>query len=512
MTDAAPAPARVINKTGITVSIMLATIMNALDTTIANVALPHIQGSVSASQEQIAWVLTSYIVAATIMTPLSGWLAGRIGRKHLFLISIAGFTVASALCGMANSLFEIVAFRLLQGMFGASLIPLSQAVLLDINPKEKHGQAMAIWSAGSMLGPIMGPTIGGFLTENYSWRWVFYINLPVGLLAFAGVWFFMTNRKQLTNKPFDFFGFMSLAIFIAAFQLMLDRGPSQDWWGSREICTEAVVAVIAFYLFVAHSFTAKNPFFDKALLRDRTFVIATIIGAIIGLLVYSVMALLPVMMQTTMGYPVMTTGLVSMPRGLGTFFAMFFIGRAMGRMDTRILLGAGLIFSAIASWQMTHFSLDMGMGPLIISGVFQGIGTGMVFVPLATMAFSTLDPRFRAEGSSVFTLVRNLGSAGGISVVQALLSSNTEAVHNSLVQHITPDNPVLNAYLPGAMSLGSAGGLEALNGEITRQATMVAYIDNFQLTLILCFLAMPLVMLLRRPPPQNNDAPHVAVE
>jgi DHA2 family multidrug resistance protein len=509
MADAAPA--RGINKTGITVSIMLATIMNALDTTIANVALPHIQGSVSASQEQIAWVLTSYIVAATIMTPLSGWLAGRIGRKHLFLISIAGFTAASALCGMANSLVEIVGFRLLQGMFGASLIPLSQAVLLDINPKEKHGQAMAIWSAGSMLGPIMGPTIGGFLTENYSWRWVFYINLPVGILAFAGVWFFMTNRKQVTNKPFDTFGFMSLAIFIAAFQLMLDRGPSQDWFSSKEICIELVTAIIAFYLFVTHSLTAKHPFFDRAMMKDRSFVVATLIGMIVGVLVMSIMALLPVMLQTTMGYPVMTTGLVSMPRGLGTFFAMFFIGRAMGRIDTRLILAAGLVFSAVASWQMTHFSLEMGMGPLIISGLFQGVGTGMVFVPLATLAFSTLDPKFRAEGSSIFTLVRNLGSAGGISVVQALLTSNTQAVHSSLASHISPDSAVLNAYLPGSMNLGSAGGLEALNAEITRQATMVAYIDNFRLTLILSILALPMVLILRRPP-SNSDAPDVIVE
>ena len=296
------------NKWAITISIMLATVMNSLDTTIANVALPHIQGSVSASQDQITWVLTSYIVAATIMTPMTGWLSGRIGRKLLFQVSIFGFTVASVLCGMAGSLGQIVGFRLLQGLFGAALIPLSQAVLLDIWPKEKHGFAMAVWAAGAILGPIMGPALGGYLTDNYSWRWVFFINIPIGILAYTGVWMFISNNKHDIPKKFDFFGFGMLTMFIAAFQLMLDRGPTQDWFSSAEIWTEALVAGTALYLFTVHSLTAKNPFFDRALMRDRSFVVATVVGFFLGILLYSSMALLPALLEVLMGYPVVTTG------------------------------------------------------------------------------------------------------------------------------------------------------------------------------------------------------------
>src|SRR6185369_1507584 len=266
------------NRWPITISIMLATVMNSLDTTIANVALPHIQGSVSASADQITWVLTSYIVSAAIMTPLSGWMADRIGRKRMFLVSIGGFTVASMLCGIATSLPEIVIFRVLQGVFGAALIPLSQAVLLDINPPEKHGQAMAVWGAGAILGPILGPVLGGWLTDNLSWRWVFFINLPIGILAFLGVWLFIQENKHDNPKKFDFFGFGTLIVFIGAFQLFLDRGPSQDWFGSRETWIEFIVAVTALWLFVVQTLTAEHPFFDRALSRDRNFVTSTVFG------------------------------------------------------------------------------------------------------------------------------------------------------------------------------------------------------------------------------------------
>ncbi|MGZ3315661.1 MAG: DHA2 family efflux MFS transporter permease subunit, partial [Caulobacteraceae bacterium] len=335
---------------------MLATIMVSLDTTIANVALPHIQGSVSASQDQITWVLTSYIVASTIMTPMTGWLSGRIGRKQVFLVSIIGFTIASMLCGMAGSLFQIVLFRLLQGLFGAALIPLSQAVLLDIYPREQHGQAMAIWGMGALLGPIMGPALGGWLTDNLDWRWVFYINLPIGILAWLGVWMFISNNKHDIPKPFDFFGFGMLTMFIGAFQLMLDRGPTQDWFSSREIWTEAIVAGVTLYLFTVHSMTAKNPFFDRALIRDRSFVVATVVGFFLGILLYSSMALLPSMLEGLMGYPVVTTGLVMMPRGVGAFIGMFTVGRLVGRIDSRLLVALGMVLMGSAARMMSHFS------------------------------------------------------------------------------------------------------------------------------------------------------------
>jgi DHA2 family multidrug resistance protein len=497
-------------KWAITISIMLATVMNSLDTTIANVALPHIQGSVSASQDQITWVLTSYIVAATIMTPMTGWLSGRIGRKQLFLISIAGFTVASALCGMAQSLVQIVGFRLLQGLFGAALIPLSQAVLLDIWPKEQHGQAMAIWVAGAILGPIMGPALGGYLTDNFSWRWVFYINLPIGVMAYAGVWMFISNNKHDISKPFDFFGFGCMVVFIAAFQLMLDRGPTQDWFGSVEIWTEAVMAGLALYLFVVHSATTKNPFFDRALLRDRSFVVASVMGFFLGVLLYSTMALLPAMLEVLMGYPVVTTGLVMMPRGIGAFIATFAVGRLVGKVDSRILVGVGLMFSALSAWQMSKFSIDMPSGPLMVSAVIQGLGTGMIFVPLTSLAFATMNPVYRAEGSSLFTLIRNLGSSAGISVVEALQTNNVEVVHQGLVGRVTAGNPQL-AMLPAAINPSTTAGAAALNAEVTRQAAMVAYLDDFWLMLIITIVVVPLLFLMSAPR-QKLDPAHAAVD
>lgn len=495
----------------ITVCVMLATLMNSLDLTIANVALPHMQGELSASADQMSWVLTSYIVAAAIMTPLSGWLADRIGRKLLFLISIAGFTAASMLCGAATSLPAIVAFRLLQGLFGAALVPLSQAVLLDINPPEKHGQAMAVWGAGALIGPILGPALGGWLTDNLNWRWVFYINLPIGILAFIGVWTFLGRRTQRPKRTFDFFGFGTLAVFIGAFQLVLDRGPSQDWFGATEIWVEAITAGLSLYLFVVHSATTSNPFFPKALLQDRNFAAASLIGFFIGALLFGTLALLPPMLEGLFDYPVVTTGLVTMPRGLGSFAAMFLVGRLVGRVDTRLVLAVGISMSAFSMWLMTQFSLEMTAWPLIISGLIQGVGTGLVFVPLATIAFATLDAKYRGDGASVFTLLRNLGSSAGISVLGALLTQNAEVSRSDLTPHVTPDNPIVQLFA-SALNLSTPSGLAAVSGEINRQASMVAYIDDFQLMLIGSIAILPLLLLMSGPKRRQKVDVHALAE
>jgi DHA2 family multidrug resistance protein len=486
------------NRAAVTVSIMLATVMQSLDTTIANVALPHMQGSVSASQDQITWVLTSYIVASAIATPLTGWLSDRIGRKLLFLIAIAGFTVASMLCGMAENLAEIVLFRLFQGLFGAFLIPLSQAVLLDIYPPKMHGQAMAIWGAGAILGPILGPFLGGLLTEQLTWRWVFYINLPVGILAFLGVWTFITHDVKRAAKRFDFLGFGTLALFIAAFQLMLDRGPTLDWFGSGEIVGWLVLAVAALWIFLVHTTTTDHPFFDRGLLRDRNFVVCTIFGFFVGVLLFSTMAILPPMMQGVLGYPVLTSGIVSMPRGVGAFVSMFFVGRLVGRVDIRFLLATGLGLNCIALWQMTQFDLSMTQTPLVTSGLLQGFGTGLIFVPMSALAFATLDPRLRGEGSGVNTLIRSLGMAAGISIVQALQVQNTVTMRASMTEYVRPDNPVF-AATAGILNPSSMAGLAALNGELGRQAAMVAYVDGFRLLLWMTLAIFPLLLLMRKP-------------
>jgi DHA2 family multidrug resistance protein len=471
--------------------------------------LPHIQGSVSASAEQITWVLTSYIVAAAIMTPMTGWLSGRIGRKLLFLISIVGFTIASMLCGAATSLFEIVLFRLLQGLFGASLIPLSQAVLLDINPPEKHGQAMAVWGMGVMLGPILGPGLGGWLTDNFSWRWVFYINLPVGILAFMWVWLFIKDNKHDNPKPFDFFGFGSLVTFVAAAQMFCDRGPSQDWFASKEVWTELIVAVVAFYLFITHTITSKHPFFDRALSRDRNFVVATVFGFALGVLLFSTLALLPPMLQNLMGYPVMTSGLVTMPRGIGTLLSMFVVGRLMGRVDTRLILLTGFSLSALALWQMSNFSLDMGMTPVVVSGLIQGFGIGLIFVPLSALAFATLNPSLRAEASAVYNLVRNLGSSVGISAVIAMQTYLGNVSHADQAAHVDPTNPFLSQVLPAG---GGAAAIEGLNAEITRQAAMVSYVDVFRMMVFMTLAVIPLLLLLSKPKSTKVDPAHAVAD
>ena len=499
------------NRGLITVAIMLATIMQALDTTIANVALPHMQGSLSASQDQIAWVVTSYIVAAAIMTPLTGWLAGRFGIKYVFLISVAGFTVASALCGVAQSLGQIVAFRLLQGVCGAALVPLSQAVLLRINPPERHGQAMAVWGMGIMVGPIAGPVLGGWLTDNFDWRWVFYINVPVGIIAFLGILTFIHESRNTHRDRFDFLGFAALGIAIGALQMLLDRGELKDWFGSLEIWSEAIVAALALYLFIVHSATTRErPFLARELLRDRNFLAAIVLIFFVGIILYATLALLPTMLQNLMDYPVVTTGLVTAPRGVGTMIAMFLVGRIINKVDTRLILLAGLSLTAISMSQMAGFSLQMGMAPVIVSGLIQGFGLGFVFVPLSTVAFSTLPRDILTQGTAVFSLMRNIGSSIGISIVEALLTENTQIVHSRLVQPLRPDNPLMHApWATGPYTLHTTSGIAALNAEVTRQAAMVAYVDDFKMMMVVALIAVPLLLLLRRP--RRGRAPGSAV-
>ena len=478
---------------------MLATIMQALDTTIANVALPHMQGSLSAAQDQITWVLTSYIVAAAIMTPVTGWLTGRFGRKRVFLISVAGFTVASMLCGGAASLSEMVVFRLLQGVFGAALVPLSQSVLLDINPREKQGQAMAIWGAGIMVGPILGPTLGGWLTDNYNWRWVFYINLPIGILAFLGILAFVRETRRDRGQRFDFLGFALLSLGVGALQIMLDRGEQKDWFGSLEIMVECALAVCGFWMFALWTSIADRPFLNPVLLKDRNFVGSCVLIFVVGIILYATLALLPPMLQDLMAYPVTTSGLVMMPRGIGTMVAMLAVGRLINRVDIRLLLLFGLVVTTFSLYMMTGYSLDMDWWPIVWAGVIQGVGLGFLFVPLSTVAFGTLDPAFRPEGAGIFSLVRNVGGSIGISMVETLQDRMTQTMHSSLAAAVTPFRAALHLPMVQRLwNLHSTAGLASLNQEITRQASMIAYIDNFYFMMVITLAAVPLLLLLRR--------------
>jgi DHA2 family multidrug resistance protein len=497
------APHRVL----ITLSVMLASIMQALDNTIANVALPRIQGSLSATQDQMAWVLTSYIIAAAIMTPLSGWLAGQIGRKRVFLFSVVGFTVASALCGLAQSLPEIVLARLFQGLCGAALIPMSQAVLLDINPPERHAKAMALWVMGVTIGPILGPALGGWLTESYNWRWVFYINVPFGILSFLGILTFMPET-EVRKSRFDFFGFTALSFAIGSFQLMLDRGQLKDWFSSTEIWIEAIVAGLGFYLFVVHMLTTSKPaFVSPALFKDRNFVTGNVFIFVVGVVLFATLALLPPLLQDLLNYPVVLTGWVTAPRGIGTLVAMFIVGRLMGIVDTRLIIAAGFGLTAFSLWQMTGFYLQMDTPLVVWSGLVQGLGTGFVYVPLAAITFATLSPQFRNEGTALFSLVRNVGSSVGISVVETLLTRNTQMMHSRLGEQITPYNDVLHSQ--SLTALPTTHGLAMLNHSVNDQAAMIAYNNDFKLMMVLTLCAIPLVLLLRRGDRKKTPEPVV---
>lgn len=495
----------------ITLSIMLATVIQAIDGTIANVALPHMQGNLSASQEQIAWVLTSYIIAAAIGTPLTGWLTDRFGLKPVFLVSIAGFTLASVLCGVAGSLAQIVVARALQGFLGAALVPLSQATLLDINPPRRHGQAMAMWGVGVMVGPILGPTIGGYLTDMWSWRWVFFINVPIGALAFWGVGRYILKRQPLRRQRFDLFGFVTLSLAVGALQLLLDRGQNNDWFAADESWVELVVMLVSFAYFVVH--TALTPagrsFFDYRLLLNSNYVCGAVLIFFVGAILFATRALIPTMLQSLFGYPVMLAGLVTAPSGIGTMLAMLVVGRLVGRLDVRLLVAAGFAVTALSVWQMTQYNLDITQSAIVWPGIIQGVGVGLVFVPLSAATFATLSPEMRAEGTAFYSLVRNIGSAVGISLVQVLLVRNLQRAHAGLVANLAAVNPDAHHGVAAlAFNLAHPHDVALLDSLVTRQATMIAYLDDFVFMLVLTLLALPLLLLLR---PARTGGP-VAVD
>jgi MFS transporter, DHA2 family, multidrug resistance protein len=504
--------ARAINRPAITACVILAVIMQALDTTIANVALPYIQGSVSASADQINWVLTSYIVAAAIMTPPSGFLASRFGRKRILMVAVAGFVVASVLCGLAQSLFEIVAFRFLQGFFGAALVPISQSILLDIYTPEERGSAMAIFGMSVMVGPVLGPVIGGWLTDQFSWRWVFYINVPLGALAFAGISYFMHETTLRAQAKLDWIGFGSLSIAIAAMQTFLDRGAQLDWFSSFEILIEAVVAASAFYVFLVHTFTAKQSFVNPRLFLDRNFTVGMLFIFIVGITYLASMALMTPYLQTLMGYPVVTAGLIMGPRGIGTMVSMLVVGRLIGRVDIRLLLMTGLLLTAWAMYDMTGWTPSVSEETIAVTGFVQGAGLGFLFVPLTTVTFATLAPEQRGDATGLYNLSRNVGSSVGISFVAYLLVRNGQINHAEIASHVTAFNHALsNPAISHAWSPWTRAGRAALDQMIQGQASIISYVDDFKLLMILSLVVLPLVWLLRRAPTASG-APAIVAE
>jgi MFS transporter, DHA2 family, multidrug resistance protein len=488
----------------IVLSVMLGSVMQALDTTIANVALPKIQGTLSATQEQMGWVLTSYIVGAAIMTPLAGWLTGPVGRKKVFISSIFLFTVSSAMCGLAHNLTELVVYRAIQGVAGASLVPLSLAILLDLYPKDQHGKATAMWAMGVTLGPILGPALGGWLTDTQSWRWVFLINVPFGVIAMLLGTRFL-HETPLKKTPFDFFGFAMLSVAIGSLQLMLDRGQLLDWFSSTEIIIEGVIAALAFYLFIVHILTSRQPFLSPSLFKDRNFAVGSVFIFMVGIVLLATLALLPPLLEGLFNYPVVTIGLVTAPRGMGTFAAMLIVGRVIGKIDARVLVTFGMLTTALSLWLMTGFSPQMDDQLVIWSGVIQGFGLGFTWVPLTTIAFGTLAASQRNEATAIFNLLRNIGSSIGVAMVTALLTRNVQFMHARLVEHITPYDLATRTH--PVFDANTLHGLTGIDGLVTHQATLIAYLNDFKLLLFMTLAVTPLVLLLRRA--QGGAAPVV---
>lgn len=502
------------NRLLLTIAVMLGNIMQILDSTIANVALPHMQSGLGATLDTVTWVLTSYILAAAIAIPITGWLADRIGSRNLFLLSIIGFTVSSMLCATATSLELLVFYRIIQGLSGAFIMPLSQTVMLDINPPKNHPQAMAIWGMGIMIAPIMGPIIGGYLTENFSWQWIFLINVPIGIITFIMLWTLLPSRP-IARRKFDLMGFALFAIFIAAFQLMLDRGNRADWFDSWEIIIEFGIAAAAIWIFTIHMMTADNVFLSRELFKNRNLVTAMLLMIVAGVAMFSTMALLPPMLQNIYHYTPIDAGTLLAPRGIGVFIGMAIGSRLATLIDARYIVAVGMALASYSAWMVTGWSLGMDHWPIIASGVVQGLGMGGLFVTMNILAFTTLSPKLRTDGASLLNLSRTIGASVGIATFVGLLGRNWQVSHADIASNVTEAQ--IAALSPTSIArLGQYGesAMVMINGEVNRQALMIAYLDDFWLMAIITALCIPLVFLMKKPErvvansPENMSTAH----
>ena len=480
-------------------AVLLATIMQVIDITIAAVAIPRMQGNLSATPDQISWVLTSYVVATAVVTPTVGWLSAQIGRRRLMLFSVAGFTMASMACGQSESLQELVFWRICQGAMGAPIIPLSHAVLLDVFPRHRHGFAMGMWSVGMMIGPIIGPSLGGYITEIHGWPWIFYINFPLGVIAFLGIRAFVPEVSR-SKRPFDIIGFTTLTVGVASFQVMLDRGELLDWFSSTEILIECGLAIACLHVFVFHSLFSKHPFIDLRMFRDRNFAAGVWFVFMFGLLLLTGIALMPPFLQNLLDYPVMTSGNVLIARGAGAMAAMMVSARLLDRIDGRRLIVIGLALMAYAMWEQAHFTPSVSFWTIQWIGAIQGFGLGLVFVPTNTLTFATLPPVLRTEATGVFNLIRNIGSSIGVSVVISQLIRNTQISHEEIATRINPfDHSLRSLSMPEQWDLSTVDGLLTLNTEITRQANTIAFNNDFKLLMIIALINIPMVFLFKLP-------------
>jgi len=480
-------------------TVTLATMLFAMTVTISYVVLPQMQGSLSATQDQIAWSVTFNLVATAVATPTAGWLTNRFGRRAVMLCCVSGFSIASLLCGTATSLEALIAYRIVQGLMGAPIVPASQAIILGRFPRRQHGLATAVWGMGVVLGPIVGPTIGGFVAEEYTWRWVFFMTFPVCVLSVLGVWLFITDRERNAGMRLDWTGFLALAISIAAFQLMIDRGEREDWFDSIEIILEASLAAVGLYIFVVHTATTAKPFLPPALLLDRNFTLGLFFAFAFGALAFVPMVLLPTMLQDLRGFPDSIIGIVLASRGLGSIIGNFVVV-AMGRFDPRIALAIGFLSQAISGVSMAQFDLNVTVWDTMWTSAFQGFGNSFLWVPLTILAFATLQPRQMGEATAVFHLIRNLGSAIFISICVGVVIHYSGVNYAVLSENVSPYNEAFRLpAVAGSWSIDSLTGLARLSGEVTRQASMIGYINAFYLFSAMAVSVVPFIPLLKRP-------------
>lgn len=484
----------------ITVALVLGPVMQVLDSSVMSIALTSMQGTLSAAQDQIAWVLTAYLIAVAVMTPLWGAMTDRFNRKSLFLFAIAGFTVASVLSGLGDTLNEVLVYRFLQGMFGAALVPLSQAGLMDVYEPKDYGVAMSWWGVGIMFGPVFGPTIGGYITEWYSWRWVFFMNVPVGLFGFLMVGLLVPPTTARRRRPFNYFGYLMLAVALGSLQFVLDRGERLDWWASPLMVGLACISAAAFWVFLVNSFTAAHPFVDPLILANRNFLFGMLLRVVFGILLFGSLVLIPPFLQNMLGYPVADAGLMMAPRGLATMVAAIIVGRIVKYLDPRKLIAFGMSLAAISAWQMSLLTLDASMSWIVVLIMLQGAGFACFFIPLSTATFSDMAAEQRDQGTAFFALTGNIGRSAGVAVLAGFLARNTQANHARLSEHASPFNDLIaHVPLPEAWNLAETAGLAALNAEITRQASMLAYIADFQLLTAVLVFCLPLTLLMRNP-------------
>lgn len=484
----------------ITVALILAPLIQVFDTALLSVALREMQGSLSATQDQMAWVLTSYLIALAVMTPLWGAISSIFGRKPLLLLSIVGFITFSMLAGTSDTLREILIYRFCQGAFGAALIPLSQSSLLSIYRREDFSIAMGWWGVGIMFGPVFGPTLGGYLTEYFNWRWVFYLNLPLGLLAFAMIALLVPRQRNTPRRTFNYIGFFMLAVTVASVQFVLDRGERLDWFSSPAIIVLILVAAGAFWVFMVNSLTSRTPFVDPAIFRDRNYVFGIVLRILFGVFLFSSLVLVPPFLQNQGGYSMIDSGVVMAWRGAGAMFAAMFTGHLLKFIDPRKVILFGMVLSAYSMWEFSNFTQDIDLTSVVVINFVQGIALSCFIIPVNTVAFSSMAPEHRDVGTAFYSLLNNIGRSLGIALFASYLARNTQANHEILRAQITPFNDaVRHVGLPEVWNLDTLAGLQAVNVMVTAQAELIAYIIDFRLLAAIVVISMPAVFLLSNP-------------